>query len=260
MKENKISSDEWSWLIYGRRISLTWSELQIPELMKNYFKIFLFNQSKNKSPATLENQEIFFIKKFGKSLDLIENSTPITIADWITIIDDLISGGYANNMYYSIRSFVKFSQSREIDIPYDEILNYLLSFKGSFNNLPYQKIFLNQHHVDYEYLRIIREYTIWNKSESHSILTKKLIVLLSLEIAPRASQLYLLDSDRIIKHSTDYYSLSLPLVKKKLTRNNEYRNRRISKHLGELIDEVLFRNRTILNQKKSVPLIISSKH
>jgi integrase len=252
-----ISDEEWYWSDGGMSFSIKWNQLQILPLIKEFLKGFMVNCLAKKSPWGTYTSEASLIKAISKSE--LSDKFPWSKLDVLTF-SIFLAKEKDRSVFYAFKSLYSWCTKQNIEGFSAEI--QLLLSEQKINALrPYEKVFLSQNYLAAEQEHLIIRAV--NSSTSHLDyynLRNHVILQLCYELAPRPIQLHCLDTSDftvVVTPSGDsYYSLQLPMAKKRTEDKPERRPRSISKQLGENILRLI--QTTSLPDTNSIPLFIYS--
>lgn len=233
-------SDElWKWPLQGRIYKLDWGKFNFSNPLKELLKGYIFYRLQNKSPYTVVSMDIRFIRYVSKCIELCDIPWSKTM-----LVYHL---GIYKDIFYSLKLFYKWCLIQNIKSFTKEIFEIICDFKSS-KKTPYQSTFLRQNYIEDSKINIII-----SKLNKPLDFTKvfdlqiRILIRLCFEIAPRPSQIYILNSEdlKIFKNESIYYSITLPMVKKISLKKYDKRTRAISSKLGFEISQLISINKEL---------------
>jgi hypothetical protein len=231
-----ISGEEWRAFDGGRDFSINWGNLPIIPSVKEFLKAYLAHRLSKQSIWGTYSNDGGLIRHLSKSP--LANAFPWSKVDALSFLGTFTKEKDSNYVY-AFKSLYRWCTHQNIDGFSHEILISVMEYKIK-RRRQYEKIFLSQTHLtdDQEQMIIDGLNESFDRSDYYTLL-EKIILQLCFELAPRPIQLYTLDvSDFNVTQSPSgdaYYSLNLPMAKKRANDKLEKRHRRISKQLGEKI-------------------------
>ena len=230
------ASETWTIYFGGHTISFEWKELAFEKQFETCLKLFIIYRLQNRSVATVCYGDFRFLIQLKKH----KISFPLSTIKILKFFNEI-----KNIRVISIfKSFYNWALKRDLEGFEKKTMLRINEYKIT-KRKPYESIFLNQNFLENTELKRIKlkikkfnEFTDFVKFRDH------IILYISYELAPRRSQLFLLNSDdfKIINGPTPnikYYSINLPMSKKRISMKVEKRSRGISKNLGSQIEKLL---------------------
>lgn len=244
---NTLDKD-WHIDLDGLSFIIKWEVYNFSAKLKGQLKAYIIHRLQTRSLATVQSSDYRLLIEIDKF------NLEIT-SDFNSILKFLIKVNQYT-LISSFKTFYKFGLSRNYNGFSSEVLQKIKEIKGYREN-PYEKIYLRQNFVEDEDLRIIRKEIIDKENfKDYELLNGNIIVHLSYELAPRRTQFCSLNIEdfRIIENeNVKFYSLNLPMSKKKSIKNLEKRSRKISELLGQKLEKLLIL-RPKINSLPSSPL------
>jgi len=255
-----LDQDCWSWKYGGIPTSIHWSKLELNSHLMEILKAFIFHRLRRLSPYTVSSCDvrwIQFLRRTDFHLTFPWNSIE-AILNILSQVDD------DRDAFFGLKAFYKFGFSQGLP-----------GFRKEFNDAiqearveqrsssQYQKVLLQEINglsptdeivlLDYLYAPV----AIDNYCEFRD----NVLLHLAFELAPRPLQLHSLSAEDVeVVDSANkrdrYFSLWLPMAKKRNTFNIEKRYRKITSNLGEKIVVLLEENRRLYGSSLDMPLFI----
>lgn len=237
-----IDIDNWKFNVNGEIACIHWDNYKnISIELKELLKGFIYSQFRNLSPTTIKNSYIPFLRQ-------LNNYNEFKFFPWnlVGILNffNIIMVKYPNS-YYCLKSFYKWGYNQKLEGFEKNILSEINDIKVPKKN-QYSKIFLRQTYLEEK--KSLKLVNYFNSNKQYSLLKindlQNLVLLqLCFELAPRPSQIYMLnhiDFKRINGENHSYSSLLLSMSKKRLLSEKEIRNRQISESLGNKIERLIY--------------------
>lgn len=235
-----ISGEVWQTIDGGIKFRINWNKLPIIHPVKEFLKGYLAHRLSKQSVHGTFSNDVSLIKKLSKSP--LAGHFPWSKIDLLTFIGSFSQKNEASRIY-SFNSLYRWCTEQTIEGFSSEILLSLSEHKIKPKK-PYEKVFLSQVYLtnEQEHLILGAINEPFNRSRYYKVLDNA-ILQLCYELAPRPIQLYMLDVSDFNAITSPageiYYSLNLPMAKKRSNDKIEKRPRQISKQLGEKISQLL---------------------
>ncbi|WP_150114799.1 hypothetical protein [Chryseobacterium sp. IHB B 17019] len=231
--------DLWRWPLQGRIYKLDWRKFYFSNELKELLKGYIFYRLQNKSPYTVVSMDIYFIRYLSKCSEL--RNFPWSKELLIYHL------GLCEDILCSLKLFYKWCLVQNIKNFTKETFEIICDFKAS-KKIPYQNIFLRQNYIEDSKIKIII-----NKLNQPVDLTKafdlqiRILMRLCFELAPRPSQIYVLNNEdlKIFKNENIYYSITLTMTKKISLKKYDKRTRAVSSKLGFEISKLISMNKEL---------------
>ncbi|MDT0676991.1 tyrosine-type recombinase/integrase [Autumnicola musiva] len=229
------AEDVWTIPVGGINNHIHWNKLIISEELTFYFKLYVIHRLQTRSVATVMNGDYRMIIELNRK----QISFPFNSDGVLSFLRH--SQNY--NLVNAFKGFYGWALQRAYKGFDSVLMDQIKEIKIKRQN-PYHKIFLQQNFVTDEEDLLIRnriaEIDITKCSWIE--LRNNIILNISYELAPRPSQFYLINVEDFISVKTQekiYFSINLPMSKKRKSLRIEKRNRSISLSLGEKIEKLL---------------------
>jgi site-specific recombinase XerD len=243
------TKETWYWKDGGIKYKINWSSLDLHPTLKEIVKAYIFFSLQNHSPITVYSNQTKLFRELSKSS--LGRNFPWSEKDASTFL----SSQYGTAQFSNFRVFYKWCVKRSMPGFFTEIEIKLSDKAGRKNS--YQKIHLNEINLCAD-----DEIKIWNAITSSSDidwdyfeLRDNIILHLGFELGPRPIQLYSLDNIDLEFYSENpeekYYTLWLPMAKKRSVAKPEKRQRRITNALGSKIEKLIALNEKMHATKTS---------
>lgn len=240
-----ISGEEWHWMDGGLNFSIKWDKLQLLSSIKEFLKAFLAYRLSKQSLWATYTHDVKLIRIISKST--IANAFPWSKLDILSFLGTFTQENEADNIS-GFKTLYRWCTQQNIEGFSREILLIVTDYRIK-RRKTYEKVFLSQAYLtsEQEYL-LLEEIDRGFKNRMLGLpgywaLRDNIILQLGFELAPRPIQFHTLDiSDFTATQSPTgemYYSLNLPMAKKRANDKIEKRHRNISKQLGEKISLLL---------------------
>ncbi|MEM4988010.1 hypothetical protein V8G57_11490 [Collimonas sp. H4R21] len=254
----------WKWTDSGTKYRIRWNEIRLPETVKEIAKAYIFHRLESRSPHTV-GSDASMIKDIGA----IENSIvfPWTTESALAILVNL----YKRDVKLAIFFRVFYCWCLASGKPGFSRETYFVLEETKLNiSSPYQSLFLHLRYVTQEQeilvLRIIKD--SYDPDDWHA-LRSNVLLHISFELAPRPSQLYALNAEdlEVLKipskdlanKENEFYSLWLPMAKKRGAGIPERRPKQISTELGNKIQQLIRLNEVLFGKNINALFLKSSR-
>ncbi|WP_420399623.1 tyrosine-type recombinase/integrase [Flagellimonas sp.] len=229
-------TDSWELFYGGSSYLLQWESYNFHDELEKILKLFIIHRIYNKSIITVINGDFRFIKH----LDQANLTFPFLVTE--------IFGFFQKTNSHVTVSVFKTFYSWCCDKSFSGFIRRILLEIKEFKNKqrdPYSSVFLSQEYISETEMATIYERIIaLNHFNTYEQLRNNIILSLAYELGPRRSQFYPLNVGDFIVHSSvadkvKYYSLNLPMSKKRKSLTIEKRLRSLSKSLGQKIERLI---------------------
>ncbi|MBI1769523.1 MAG: site-specific integrase [Bacteroidetes bacterium] len=222
----------WSWRDGGTKFTIDWSKLDLHPTLKEAAKAFVVYRLQSNSPVSVYSNEYNLLKAI--SAFKYRNIFPWSEIEASSFLNERLG----TKEFINFRVFYKWCVKRQIP-GFSKEIEIKLSEKSGRDS-SYKKIHLGEVTLsaDDEY-KILQ--TIEGESEHSDYVSfrNNVILHLGFELAPRPIQIFCLDETDLESYSVDenidYFTLWLPMAKKRSAALPEKRPRRITKALGNKI-------------------------
>lgn len=251
----KTSENIWSIESGGINHKLNWNKIIVDNELLFILKGYIASRLLSKSSSTVTNSDFRFLKNMSNNSNL---NYPFEYNNVLFFLSS--SGDY--NTTYGFKSFYKWALNKGCkeytNSFYLKIKEFNIKRKNS-----YADVYLNQHYLtETEEMKIldkINDLDLINRLTDIYEIQNNVILHIAYEIAPRPSQFHTLNvSDFKIfknKKGKKFYSINLPMSKKRKSIEIEKRMRSISDSLSKKIEKLLsLRDMTIFEDTPTPPL------
>ncbi len=242
-------SEVWELKFGGNRLRINWRKLGFQMQLASYLKLFIVYRLQNRSSASVYYGDYQFLRHLKKYNLTLPFSTS-NILEFFEVVDNYKSISIFKSLY-------SWALQRGLDGFDNTTLQEIKEFK-KYRKKPYNDIFLRQTYLnDNDLKQIFFKIERFNEFRSFEKLRNNIILSMSYELAPRRSQFFLLKiSDFIVLNgpSSKFYSINLPMSKKRKSMKLEKRYRSISSKLGEKVE--YFLNLHPNKTEKNAPLFV----
>lgn len=258
----RLDRDRWSWTYGGKPTIIHWTKLGLNSSLTELLKAFVFHRLRTLSPKTVISCDVRLIR----FLKISEFDTCFPWNSKETIAKLLAAVSKYHGPFYGFKAFYKFGFSRGFPGFTKESNEIIEEATFQQSNSRYQKVLLQEINrlspadesilLDYLYTSV--------KIENYCEFRDNVLLHLAFELAPRPIQLHALSTEDLevvdSAHKKDqYFSLWLPMAKKRNTFNIEKRYRKITAALGEKIVLLMQENKRLYGSAADIPLFIDPK-
>ena len=233
----QLTEQKWIWTYGGVEITINWDLYKFNNNLKNIIKTVLCSRFYKVSPRTINTIDLRFVRflqvsNYGDSFPWLNKSSLLVMIAELLVFE--------RNALYGLKAFYRFGIANNINGFDNDMLAIIEDSKEPQRNQQYQKVLLNEiNSISPEDENLIIE----NLNQPVDILNyvafrNDVIFHLALELAPRPIQIHSLsieDAEVVLSSSgaEKYYSVWLPMAKKRNKFSMEKRSRKITKSLGE---------------------------
>lgn len=257
-----LHNDYWSWRYAGNLTKIHWANYNFSPNLTEILKAFIFHRLQMLSPSTVTTNDFRWISFLRHNPDL-QAAFPWNAKE--TFLKLLSMVKIEREAFYGFKAFYKFGFSRGI-FGFAKEFNDIIEENRVAQSSRYQKVLLQQINrlspaeesilLDYIYTPVnIKDYSEFRDN---------IILHLAFELAPRPIQMHSLSVEDLevidsANNKERYFSLWLPMAKKRNTNDIEKRYRKITAALGEKIVLLLQENKRLYGDAPHIPLFINPK-
>ena len=258
----RLDRDRWSWTYGGNPTIIHWTKLGLNSSLTELLKAFVFHRLRTLSPKTVISCDVRLIRflMISEFHAFFPWNSKETIAKLLAAVSKF------HGPFYGFKAFYKFAFSRGFPGFTKENNEIIEEARIRQTNCRYQKVLLQEINrlspldesilLDYLYTPV--------NIENYCEFRDNVMLHLAFELAPRPIQLHALSTEDLeivdSAHKIErYFSLWLPMAKKRNTFNIEKRYRKITAALGEKIVLLVQENKRLYGDTPSIPLFLDPK-
>jgi site-specific recombinase XerD len=255
----------WNWRYGGNLTSIDWTNFNCNPCLREILKAYIFHRLQTLSPASVSNIDVKWLTCLRSNIEFQVAFPWESKEFFLKLLSHVKTDRLA---FFGFKAFYKFGFARgfyEFTKEYNDIIEEIPAVQQS--NAKYQKVLLQQFNkltpAD-ESILLDYIYTPVNIGD-YSAFRDNIILHLAFELAPRPIQLHSLSAEDLevvdsASNKERYFSLWLPMAKKRNTNDIEKRYRKITAALGEKIALLLQENKRLYGDEQHVPLLLNPRN